>query len=98
MPQRCAACWLPAPSCNHPPACRIPPRSCAPRLGRTWVLVATDLIGRGMDFAGVNTVISFDFPRSTTDYIHRIGRTGRAGQKGASGGGGGGGRGAGGRA
>ena len=47
------------------------------------MLVATDLIGRGMDFLGVNTVINFDFPHSTTDYIHRIGRTGRAGRSGA---------------
>ena len=52
------------------------------RAGKTWVLVATDLVGRGMDFAGVNTVINFDFPRSTTDYVHRVGRTGRAGRKG----------------
>ena len=54
------------------------------RVGRTWVLVATDLIGRGMDFLGVNTVINYDFPNSTTDYIHRIGRSGRYGRKGAS--------------
>lgn len=52
------------------------------RLGRTWVLIATDLLGRGMDFAGVNTVVNYDFPKSTSDYIHRIGRTGRAGKTG----------------
>ncbi len=52
------------------------------RSGKTWVLVATDLVGRGMDFIGVNTVINFDFPRSTTDYVHRVGRTGRAGRTG----------------
>ena len=67
-----ASAARPAPA---PPAAR--------RVGRTWVLVATDLIGRGMDFLGVNTVVNFDFPRSTTDYIHRIGRTGRAGRAGA---------------
>ena len=33
------------------------------RSGKTWVLVATDLIGRGMDFLGVNTVINYDFPQ-----------------------------------
>jgi ATP-dependent RNA helicase DDX52/ROK1 len=54
------------------------------RLGRTWVLVATDLVGRGMDFVGVNTVISYDFPRSGPDYVHRVGRTGRAGRKGCA--------------
>jgi ATP-dependent RNA helicase DDX52/ROK1 len=46
------------------------------RAGKTWVLIATDLIGRGMDFAAVNTVINYDFPSTTTDYIHRVGRTG----------------------
>jgi ATP-dependent RNA helicase DDX52/ROK1 len=54
------------------------------RSGATWVLVATDLVARGMDFAGVRTVVSYDFPRSTTDYIHRVGRTGRAGRSGAA--------------
>lgn len=53
------------------------------RSGATWLLVATDLVGRGMDFLGVQTVISYDFPQSTTDYIHRVGRTGRAGRSGA---------------
>ena len=52
------------------------------RLGRTWLLVATDLIGRGMDFIGVKTVVNYDFPASTADYIHRVGRTGRAGNEG----------------
>lgn len=41
------------------------------RIGRTWVLVATDLVGRGMDFLGVNTVVNYDFPRGTMDYVHR---------------------------
>jgi ATP-dependent RNA helicase DDX52/ROK1 len=35
-----------------------------------------------MDFAGVNTVINYDFPTTTSDYIHRVGRTGRAGHSG----------------
>jgi ATP-dependent RNA helicase DDX52/ROK1 len=35
-----------------------------------------------MDFAGVNTVINYDFPATTADYIHRVGRTGRAGHSG----------------
>ena len=52
------------------------------RSGGSWLLVATDLVGRGMDFLGVHTVINYDIPQSTTDYIHRVGRTGRAGRSG----------------
>lgn len=65
------------------------------RSGDIWVLITTDLMARGMDFKGVNLVINFDFPQSTTSYIHRIGmifvscfvewcsgRTGRAGRAG----------------
>jgi len=54
------------------------------RIGETWVLIATDLMARGMDFVGVSTVINFDFPGSPTSYIHRIGRSGRAGRPGAA--------------
>jgi ATP-dependent RNA helicase DDX52/ROK1 len=52
------------------------------RAGRTWVLIATDLMGRGMDFKGVSVVINYDFPTSVVQYIHRVGRTGRAGRTG----------------
>ncbi|KAL3679585.1 hypothetical protein R1sor_022541 [Riccia sorocarpa] len=52
------------------------------REGKTWVLIATDLMARGMDFKGVNCVINYDFPSSIATYIHRIGRTGRAGRSG----------------
>lgn len=52
------------------------------RAGRTWLLIATDLVGRGMDFLGVTTVVNYDFPTSTHDYVHRVGRTGRAGRQG----------------
>jgi len=48
------------------------------------VLIATDVMSRGMDFPAVSTVINYDLPQTTEDYIHRIGRTGRAGRKGAS--------------
>lgn len=51
--------------------------------GDIWILVATDLVSRGIDFVGVNMVINYDFPKSTMDYIHRIGRTGRAGKTGS---------------
>jgi ATP-dependent RNA helicase DDX52/ROK1 len=43
------------------------------RTGDIWVLITTDLMGRGMDFKGVNLVINYDFPQSVTSYIHRIG-------------------------
>jgi len=52
------------------------------RLGQTWVLVCTELMGRGIDFKGVNLVVNYDFPTSAVGYIHRIGRTGRAGRTG----------------
>ncbi|XP_014211514.1 probable ATP-dependent RNA helicase DDX52 [Copidosoma floridanum] len=52
------------------------------REGKIWVLICTDLMSRGIDFEGVNLVINYDFPRSATSYIHRIGRTGRAGRQG----------------
>ena len=54
------------------------------RQGVTWVLICTDLMGRGIDFKGVNLVINYDFPQSVISYIHRIGRTGRAGKNGAA--------------
>eukprot|EP01023_Acetabularia_acetabulum_P005016 TRINITY_DN12077_c0_g4_i1.p1 TRINITY_DN12077_c0_g4~~TRINITY_DN12077_c0_g4_i1.p1 ORF type:complete len:593 (-),score=97.67 TRINITY_DN12077_c0_g4_i1:89-1714(-) len=54
------------------------------RAGQTWVLIATELLGRGMDFIGINTVINYDFPKSTMEYVHRVGRTGRAGKQGES--------------
>uniref|UniRef100_A0A8R1TNQ4 ATP-dependent RNA helicase n=1 Tax=Onchocerca volvulus TaxID=6282 RepID=A0A8R1TNQ4_ONCVO len=52
------------------------------RRGEVWVLVCTDLMGRGLDLSGVNLVINFDLPTSIISYIHRIGRTGRAGRQG----------------
>ena len=38
-----------------------------------WVLICTDLLGRGIDFKGVNMVVNYDCPTSTISYIHRIG-------------------------
>ncbi|KAJ2938000.1 hypothetical protein O0L34_g14454 [Tuta absoluta] len=52
------------------------------RVGRIWVLICTELMGRGIDFRGVNLVVNYDFPPSAISYIHRVGRAGRAGQKG----------------
>lgn len=46
--------------------------------GEIRVLVATDLISRGIDIEFLPCVINYELPRSPKDYIHRIGRTGRA--------------------
>jgi ATP-dependent RNA helicase RhlE len=46
--------------------------------GELRVLVATDLLSRGIDIAFLPYVINYELPRSPKDYIHRIGRTGRA--------------------
>ncbi|GAA4298893.1 DEAD/DEAH box helicase [Nibribacter koreensis] len=50
--------------------------------GKVPVLVATDLAARGIDVPVLPHVINYDLPRSSKDYIHRIGRTGRAGETG----------------
>jgi ATP-dependent RNA helicase RhlE len=50
--------------------------------GEIRVLVATDLAARGIDIAQLPHVVNFELPRSSSDYVHRIGRTGRAGQNG----------------
>ncbi|GLH14774.1 ATP-dependent RNA helicase abstrakt [Gryllus bimaculatus] len=52
------------------------------REGFIWVLICTELMGRGIDFKGVNLVINYDFPPTAISYVHRIGRTGRAGRPG----------------
>lgn len=49
---------------------------------RVSVLVATDLLARGIDVDCLSHVINYELPRSPKDYIHRIGRTGRANAKG----------------
>ncbi len=48
------------------------------KAGNLPVLVATDLLSRGIDIAFLPCVINYELPRSPKDYIHRIGRTGRA--------------------
>ncbi|PHH67000.1 hypothetical protein CDD81_4395 [Ophiocordyceps australis] len=52
------------------------------RAGQVWVLITTDVLARGIDFAGVNGVVNFDMPGSSAAYVHRAGRTGRAGREG----------------
>lgn len=46
--------------------------------GKIRLLIATDIIARGLDISDVSHVINFDIPEVAADYIHRIGRTGRA--------------------
>ena len=46
--------------------------------GTCRVLIATDVVARGLDFKDVTHVINFDMPKDPSSYIHRIGRTGRA--------------------
>ena len=46
--------------------------------GKVQVLVATDIVARGIDIEGVSHVVNYDFPVNPEDYVHRIGRTGRA--------------------
>lgn len=50
--------------------------------GRLDVLIATDVVARGLDVQRISHVINFDAPRDNESYIHRIGRTGRAGRSG----------------
>ena len=50
--------------------------------GATDILVATDVLARGIDVDEVNYVVNYDLPTQAEDYVHRIGRTGRAGAKG----------------
>lgn len=50
--------------------------------GKFRVLVATDIMARGIDVSGIELVINFDLPMQSEDYVHRIGRTARAGAEG----------------
>jgi ATP-dependent RNA helicase RhlE len=50
--------------------------------GRVRVLVATDIVARGIDVDGITHVINFEIPNEAESYVHRIGRTARAGAAG----------------
>ena len=52
--------------------------------GQTDVLVATDIVARGIDIDDISMVINFDVPRDAEDYVHRIGRTARADRDGVA--------------
>jgi len=54
------------------------------RQGKSRVLIATDVFGRGIDIQQVSLVINYDLPNSRELYIHRIGRSGRFGRKGVA--------------
>ena len=54
------------------------------RSGKHRILLATDIISRGIDIQQVSLVINYDMPRHKETYIHRIGRSGRFGRKGVS--------------
>jgi ATP-dependent RNA helicase RhlE len=50
--------------------------------GRYSVLIATDIVARGIDVDGISHVVNYDIPLKPEDYVHRIGRTARAGARG----------------
>ncbi len=52
------------------------------KTSRVQVVVATDLAARGIDIVDLPVVVNYDLPRSSVDYVHRIGRTARAGTSG----------------
>lgn len=54
------------------------------KAGHINVVVATDIISRGIDIDNIETVINYDVPREAEDYVHRIGRTARADRDGSA--------------
>ncbi len=54
------------------------------RSGEINFLVATDVVGRGIDVSNISHIINFDVPEASDDYVHRVGRTGRAGRSGVA--------------
>jgi ATP-dependent RNA helicase DeaD len=54
------------------------------RQGRLKHLVATDVVGRGIDVTGISHIINYDVPQFCDDYVHRVGRTGRMGREGVA--------------
>lgn len=54
------------------------------REGKISCLIATDVVGRGIDVTGISHIINFDIPELSDDYVHRVGRTGRMGKTGVA--------------
>ena len=54
------------------------------RAGKSSIVIATDVAGRGIHVDDLGFVVNYDFPYEAEDYVHRIGRTGRAGQEGTA--------------
>jgi ATP-dependent RNA helicase DeaD len=52
--------------------------------GKSSILVATDVVARGLDIPRISLVINYDLPGDNEAYVHRIGRTGRAGREGTA--------------
>jgi ATP-dependent RNA helicase DeaD len=52
------------------------------RDGSVKILVATDVVGRGIDVSSVSHIVNYDIPEFCDDYVHRVGRTGRMGREG----------------
>jgi ATP-dependent RNA helicase DeaD len=47
------------------------------RTGKIRLLIATDVVGRGIDVSGISHIVNYDIPEYCDDYVHRVGRTGR---------------------
>ena len=52
------------------------------RKGTIMVMIATDVVGRGIDVTGISHVVNYDLPEDIENYVHRVGRTGRMGKDG----------------
>jgi ATP-dependent RNA helicase DeaD len=48
------------------------------------ILVATDVVGRGIDVSAISHIVNYDIPAFCDDYVHRVGRTGRMGREGVA--------------
>jgi len=54
------------------------------RSGELHIMIATDVVGRGIDVTGISHIINYDLPDDPENYVHRIGRTGRMGKDGVA--------------